>query len=349
MQGKDENMNETYLQTIAGEKTSYTPVWFMRQAGRSQAEYRRVKEGRTLFDIVRTPELCAYVTELPVREYDMDAAILYNDIMTPLLYMGVDVTIKSGIGPVIGNPIRSKAEVDALKPLRPEESMPFVGETIELLVKEKLQVPLIGFCGAPFTLASYMIEGGPSKNYTKTRQMLLGEPELWDQFMKKLTDMSIAYTLYQVKSGAKAIQIFDSWIGVVGTEVYYQRIFPYMKRILDAIHSAYPHTPVTMFGVGTIHLLPLWKELPIDVIGIDWRCSWDLVKHMGIEQTVQGNLDPLYLFTDWSILKPEIDRILDLGSRHGRHIFNLGHGILPETNPEVIKKVVAYVHERSGR
>ena len=340
-------MNRTYLQMISGESTAHTPVWFMRQAGRSQVKYREIKNGRTLFDIVREPELCAYVTKLPVDEYDVDAAILYNDIMTPLLPMGVDVEIQSGIGPVIANPIRTRHDIDQLRGFDMAEELPFMGETIRLLTQEQLTVPLIGFCGAPFTLASYMIEGGPSKNYIKTRQMLLGEQELWDYLMTKLTDMSIDYLLYQIKSGANAIQIFDSWIGIVGTEVYHYRIFPHMCRLIDALHRQYPHVPITIFGVGTTHLLPVWKELPIDVIGIDWRCSWQLAKHMGIQQTIQGNLDPLYLFSEWSILKAEIDRILMHGKLHGRHIFNLGHGILPDTNPDVIKRVVAYVHEAS--
>lgn len=342
------NMNRTYLDMIARKPVSHTPVWFMRQAGRSQAEYRRVKEGRTLFDIVREPELCAFVTKLPVDEYGVDAAILYNDIMTPLLPMGVDVEIKSGIGPIIANPICQKGDIESLRLFNPKEELPFMETTIHILTEE-LDVPLIGFCGAPFTLASYMIEGGPSKTYMKTRQMLLGNPELWDALMEKLTTMSIDYLMYQIDAGASAIQIFDSWIGVVSAEVYCARIFPFMCRLINALHEKHPNVPVTMFGVGTTHLLPIWKELPINVIGIDWRCSWALAKHMGIKKTIQGNLDPLYLFSDWSILKAEIDRILAYGKAHGSHIFNLGHGVLPETNPDILKRVVDYVHEVTSR
>jgi len=342
-------MNTTYLDMILGKSVTHTPVWFMRQAGRSQAEYRRVKEGRSLFDIVRAPELCAYVTELPVREYGVDAAILYNDIMTPLLPMGVNVEIKAGIGPIIENPIKAMADIERLQAFNPAEALPFIGETIQELTSKRLSVPLIGFCGAPFTLASYMIEGGPSKNYIKTRRMLLGCSDMWDCLMTKLTDMSIAYVLYQIENGAHAIQIFDSWIGIVGTGEYLKQIFPHMKRMVQAIKAKYPHIPVTMFGVGTTHLLPLWKDLPIDVIGIDWRCSWQLAAHMGITKAIQGNLDPIYLFTDWDILKKEIDRIIAHGQVHGKHIFNLGHGVLPETDPNVIKKVISYVQTATAR
>lgn len=342
-------MNETYLQIIRGEHTPYTPVWFMRQAGRSQAEYRRIKKSYSLFEITRQPELCAYITKLPVDEYGVDAAILYKDIMTPLAPMGVNVEIKSGIGPVIADPIRTAADIERLRPLQVEQDLPYMTETIRILTSGMLHVPLIGFAGAPFTLASYLIEGGPSKNYNKTRRMLVARPDLWDQLMQVLSDMTITYLSAQADAGANALQIFDSWVGAVSADKYRLRIFPHMKRIVASLKEQHPDVPVTMFGVGTYHLLPLWAQLPVDVIGLDWRCHPSEAKGLGITQTIQGNLDPAYLFADWSIIKGEIDRILEAGREHGRHIFNLGHGVVPDADPEVLKRIVAYVHEKSAR
>ncbi len=334
----------TYLKTIQGDTTSHCPVWFMRQAGRSQAEYRRIKEKYSLFEITQQPELCAYITRLPVEEYNVDAAILYKDIMTPLQPIGVHVELKPGVGPVIDNPIRTLKDIEALRPLEPEESLPHILETIRILTQEQLQVPLIGFCGAPFTLASYMIEGGPSKNYQKTRQMLVSSPDLWDALMEKLTDMSITYLDAQIKAGARAVQIFDSWVGAVSALEYKARIYPFMHRLISSLKILHPTTPITMFGVGTYHLLPLWKDLPLDVIGLDWRVPISEATEMGIKQIVQGNLDPSYLFAPWSVIQGEIDRILAEGKAHGAHIFNLGHGVVPEANPDVLKRIVEYVH-----
>lgn len=338
-------MNLTYLKTIHGEETTHCPVWFMRQAGRSQAEYRRIKEKYSLFEITQQPELCAYITRLPVEEYNVDAAILYKDIMTPLVPIGVDVELKPGIGPVIGNPIRTAEDIAALRELDMAESLPHVLETIRILTEEQLEVPLIGFGGAPFTLASYMLEGGPSKTYQKTRQMLVARPDLWDALMAKLTAMSIVYLGAQIEAGASAIQIFDSWVGAVSAREYEARIYPFMKELITSLKAQYPTTPITMFGVGTYHLLPLWRTLSLDVIGLDWRCSIEEAQAMGITQAVQGNLDPAYLFADWTTIQREIDRILAAGKAHGKHIFNLGHGVVPEANPEVLKRIVTYVHE----
>lgn len=342
-------MNNTYVIMIRGEVPQHTPVWFMRQAGRSQAEYRRIKAKYSLFEITRQPELCAYITKLPVDEYNVDAAILYKDIMTPLVPIGVDVDIKAGVGPVIANPIRSMEDVARLRALDVEGELPYMIETIRLLTEEMLQVPLIGFGGAPFTLASYMIEGGPSKNYNKTRQMLVCRPDIWDALMDKLTQMTIAYLGAQIKAGAAAIQIFDSWVGAVNRAEYEVRIFPWMERIIGTLKQQYPEVPITMFGVGTGHLLSLWRKLPLDVIGLDWRCTVAEASEMGIAQTLQGNLDPAYLFADWPIIRREIDRILEEGKAHGKHIFNLGHGVVPEANPDVLKRITAYVHEVTAK
>lgn len=342
-------MNRTYLDMIAGKDVSHTPVWFMRQAGRSQPEYRKIKETHSLFEITHEPELCAYVTELPVLQYGVDAAILYKDIMTPLLPMGVDVEIKTGIGPVIHNPIRSEADVAKLRPIVVEESLDFMVKTIQILTQDRLQVPLIGFGGAPFTLASYMIEGGPSKSYQKTRQMLVGNPQLWDMLMDALSDMTITYLEGQIKAGVNALQLFDSWVGALSKEQYEARVYPFMHRIIGTLKERYPHIPITMFGVGTGHLFPLWKELPLDVVGCDWRMPLQEASAMGIQQTLMGNLDPAFLFAEWPVIQSEIDRILEAGREHGKHIFNLGHGVVPEADPEVLQRITAYVHESTRR
>ncbi len=212
--------NDTFLKAARGEKTDYVPVWYMRQAGRSQPEYRKIKEKYSLFEITHQPELCAYVTRLPVENYNVDAAILYKDIMTPLPALGVDVEIKAGVGPVISNPIRSLKDVENLGEIDPDNDIPYVLETIRILTKEQLSVPLIGFSGAPFTLASYMIEGGPSKNYNKTKAFMHSEPEAWFLLMDKLAETTITYVKAQIKAGAKAIQIFDSWVGALNAEDY---------------------------------------------------------------------------------------------------------------------------------
>ena len=230
-------VNDTFLKAARGEKTNHTPVWYMRQAGRSQPEYRKIKEKYSLFEITHQPELCAYVTRLPVENYDVDAAILYKDIMTPLPAIGVDVDIKSGIGPVISNPITSLADVEKLGEIHPEEDVPYVLETIKILTQEQLSVPFIGFSGAPFTLASYMIEGGPSKNYIKTKAFMYSEPEAWYALMDKLAEVTITYVKSQIKAGAKAIQIFDSWVGALNVEDYRYYIKPTMNRIFSALRK----------------------------------------------------------------------------------------------------------------
>lgn len=339
-------INETFLKAARGEKTDYTPVWYMRQAGRSQPEYRKIKEKYSLFEITHQPELCAYVTRLPVEQYNVDAAILYKDIMTPLPPIGVKVEIKPGVGPVIDNPIRSRKDVESLGEINPEEDVPYVFETIKLLVEEQLSVPLIGFAGAPFTLASYMIEGGPSKNYLKTKAFMHSEPEAWSLLMDKLADMTIKYVKAQIKAGAKAIQIFDSWVGALNAEDYRTFIKPVMERIFSSLREE--NVPLIMFGVGASHLALDWHDLPIDVVGLDWRLPIRKAREMGIKKTVQGNLDPAVLLAPWEVIEKKAKDILDQGLEQPGHIFNLGHGVFPDVNPETLKRLTAFVHEYSG-
>ncbi|MEO4054561.1 uroporphyrinogen decarboxylase [Solibacillus sp. CAU 1738] len=338
-------INDTLLRAAKGERTEYTPVWYMRQAGRSQPEYREIKEKYSLEEITMQPELCAYVTRLPVEQYDVDAAILYKDIVTPLPGIGVDVKIKAGVGPVISNPIRSAADIDKLGEFNAQEHTPFVLETIKILTEEQLNVPLIGFGGAPFTLASYMIEGGPSRNYAKTKSFMVSEPQAWFALMDKLSNMIIADITAQVGAGAKAVQIFDSWVGALNVEDYRVFIKPVMTRIFGELQKL--NVPIIQFGVGASHLVKEWNDLPIDVVGLDWRLPIREARAKGITKPVQGNLDPTLLLADWSVIEARAKDIIDQGLETPGHIFNLGHGVFPEVDPAVLKRLTAFIHDYS--
>jgi uroporphyrinogen decarboxylase len=340
-------MNETFLKACRGEKTDHVPVWYMRQAGRSQPEYRKLKEKYSLFEITHQPELGAYVTRLPVEQYGVDAAILYKDIMSPLPAIGVDVDIKTGIGPVISNPIRALKDVENLGEIHPEEDVPYVLETIKLLTTEQLDVPLIGFAGAPFTLASYMIEGGPSKNYNKTKAMMYAEPKTWFALMDKLADMTITYVKSQIKAGAKAIQIFDSWVGALNVQDYRTFIKPTMEKIFSSLRNE--GVPLIMFGVGASHLVHEWNDLPLEVVGLDWRLSINEARALGVNKTVQGNLDPAILLAPWPVIEERVKAILDQGMLTPNYIFNLGHGVFPDVNPDTLKRLTSFIHEYSSQ
>jgi uroporphyrinogen decarboxylase len=318
----------------------------MRQAGRSQPEYRKIKEKYSLFEITHQPELCAYVTKLPVDQYNNDAAILYKDIMTPLPAIGVDVEIKSGIGPVIHNPITSLHDVERLGMIEPEKDVDYVLETIKLL-RTQLDVPLISFGGAPFTLASYMIEGGPSKNYHHTKAFMYANPKAWFLLMDKLGDVTISYIKAQIKAGAQAIQLFDSWVGALSREDYITFIKPVMERVFNSLRSE--NVPLIMHGVGASHLATEWNSLPLDVVGLDWRLSVDEARELGVTKTVQGNLDPAILLAPWEVIEAKARTILDQGLKSNHFVFNLGHGVFPEVDPAVLKRLTAFVHEYSAQ
>ncbi len=317
----------------------------MRQAGRSQPEYRKLKEKYSLFEITHQPELCAYVTKLPVDQYNVDAAILYKDIMSPLPAIGVDVDIKSGIGPVISNPVRSLQDVEKLGEIHPEQDVPYVLETIRLLTTEMLDVPLIGFAGAPFTLASYMVEGGPSRNYNKTKAFMYAEPKAWFALMEKLADMTITYVKSQVQAGAKAVQIFDSWVGALNVADYRVYIKPTMERIFAELRAT--NVPLIMFGVGASHLANEWNDLPLDVVGLDWRLSIEEARARGIQKAVQGNLEPAILLCPWNVIEERVKAILDQGMKQPGYVFNLGHGVFPEVKPETLQRLTKFIHEYS--
>ncbi|MCR2821067.1 uroporphyrinogen decarboxylase [Lederbergia panacisoli] len=338
--------NDTFLRAAKGERTDHVPVWYMRQAGRSQAEYRKLKEKYSLFEITHQPEICAYVTRLPVEMYNVDAAILYKDIMTPLPALGVDVEIKSGIGPVIDNPIRSVKDIEALGEIHPEDDIPYVLETIKILTEEQLTVPLIGFAGAPFTLASYMIEGGPSKNYHKTKAFMYSEPEAWFLLMEKLGDMTVTYLKAQIKAGVSAVQIFDSWVGALSRADYKKYIKPVMTKIFAEMKTE--NVPLIMHGVGASHLALEWNDLPLDVVGLDWRLPISEARKMGVTKAVQGNLDPAVLIASWEAVEERAQEIIDQGIQSPGFIFNLGHGVFPEVKPEMLKQLTSFIHEYSS-
>ncbi len=333
--------NSPFLAACRGQETEIVPVWFMRQAGRSLPEYRALRETRSILELCRTPELATEVTLQPVRRYGVDAAILFSDIVIPLQPMGIDLTIEPGIGPVISNPVRDKAAVAALRPLVPEEGVPFVLETIRSL-KAELSVPLIGFAGAPFTLASYIVEGGPSKDQAKTKAMMYSQPETWAALMEALTAAVLRYLRAQVEAGADAVQLFDSWIGSLAPADYEMHVLPYVRRIFEGLSDL--SVPRIVFGVGTGELLGLLATSGADVVGVDWRVPIDVARERtGGTVALQGNLDPVVPLAGWDATKERATDILRRGAGVG-HIFNLGHGVLPTSDPDVYARLVDHVH-----
>ena len=321
------------------ETVERTPVWFMRQAGRSLPGYREIRKRHSLFDVCRQPELCAEVTLEPVRLHGVDAAVMFADIMLPVLGMGVDVQLVENVGPVIEQPIRTAGDVEALRVPDPEEAVPFILEAVRL-VRDELEPEqaLVGFCGGPFTVAGYLVEGRPTRDFVQTKRLMFGAPEVWHALMEKLTEMSIRYLRGKVEAGADAVQLFDSWIGALSLGDYEEFVSPYSRRILDSISA-----PTIHFGTGTQHLL---GAMTGDVIGIDWRSSVDQVLEQG--RGVQGNLDPTLLLGPFGRVEEKTQEILDLAAGRPGHIFNLGHGVLPDTDPADLKRLVELVHERTA-
>ncbi len=333
--------NDTFLKACRMEPADHIPVWFMRQAGRYQPEYREIRKAYSLLDICRNPEVCTEVTLLPVQQLGVDAAILFSDIMLPLEPMGIDFDIVEGIGPVIHNPVVRASDIDRLTLFHAEESLPFVGQTIKQLVNE-LHVPLIGFTGAPFTLASYIIEGGPSKSFTKTKSFMYHQPEAWHKLMAKLAKAMSDYLIYQVSCGAQAIQVFDSWVGNLGIEDYHEYVYPHMQAMFGALKHL--NVPLIHFGVVSGHLLEMMKDCGSTVVGLDWRVrvdeSWKKLKY---EVAIQGNLDPAAILAPWPVLEKKCTQILEQVHRPG-FIFNLGHGIIPQADGSVLKEITDFVH-----
>lgn len=328
-----------------------TPVWFMRQAGRSLPEYREVRKRHSFFEVANSPELCAEVTLQPVRRLGVDAAILFSDIMAPLVAIGLDIALVEGTGPVIAHPVRTREDMAALRPLDPDADMPAVRETLGILrdTLEPSDTALIGFVGAPFTLAGYLVEGKPSRDFVRTKQMMFDEPELWAELMEKLTDVVVGFARGQIAAGAQAIQVFDSWIGALGPREYARYVQPHMRRLFDGLRApGLPDVPRIHFGTGTATLLELMAEAGGEVIGLDWRVNLDdaWTRLGGPERiAVQGNLDPVLLNASWATLEREAETILRQAAGRPGHIFNLGHGVLPSANPEQIARLVNVVHD----
>ena len=313
----------------------------MRQAGRSLPEYRALKRGRTILELCRTPELAAEATRQPVTRLGVDAAILFSDIVVPLAGMGIDVSIAPGVGPVFAQPLRSASDVARLRPLEADRDVPHVLETISLL-QAGLEVPLIGFAGAPFTLACYLVEGGPSKYHARTKALMYSEPATWAALMDRLTDATLAYLRAQVAAGVDAVQLFDSWMGALAPADYRSRSLPWVRRILQGLGDL--GVPRILFGVGTGELLDLMAASGADVVGVDWRVPLDAARsRVGAGVAVQGNLDPAVCLAPWDTLRASALDVLLRGGGRG-HVFNLGHGVLPDTDPAILARLVELVH-----
>jgi uroporphyrinogen decarboxylase len=336
------------LVAAAGGRPARVPVWFMRQAGRSLPEYRRLRAGSSMLSACLNPELVCEITAQPVRRHGVDAAILFSDIVLPLHAAGVDLDIVPGTGPVVAAPVRSMADVSAL-PVLDGAAVGPVAEAIGLLLRELGDLPLIGFAGAPFTLASYLIEGGPSRHHERTKALMHSDPRTWHALLDRLAEITLTFLRVQLDAGVDAVQLFDSWAGALSERDYRELVLPHSAKVLSGLDGA--GVPRIHFGVGTGELLGAMREAGADVVGVDWRVPLDEAARRlaaavpgGPAPVVQGNLDPAVLLADFDVIEREVRRIVAEGRAAGGHIFNLGHGVLPDTDPEVITRVVELIH-----
>jgi uroporphyrinogen decarboxylase len=339
-------MNDRFLRACRREPVDATPVWFMRQAGRSFAAYRRLRERYGILELAKTPELCAEVTLMPVRELGVDAAVLFADIMLPLEPMGVGLRIEPEVGPIIDRPIRSTADVAALRPFDPAE-VSFTLDAIRLVRRElDGKAGVIGFSGAPFTLACYLIEGRPSRDYASAKAFMYREPAAWHDLMERLSTMVVAYLRAQVEAGAEVVQIFDSWVGGVGPADYAAFVQPHVRRIFAALGGV----PTIHFGTGTAALLEPMAEAGGDVIGVDHRVSLaDAWRRVGYDRGIQGNLDAARLLAGWEATEAGARAVLAEADGRAGHVFNLGHGVLPDSDTSLLRRLVDFVHEQTAR
>ncbi len=341
--------DQRFLRACGREPVDRTPVWFMRQAGRYLPEYRALRGDRDILETCKDPAQVVEVTLQPLRRMDVDAAILFSDIMVPLAAVGIGVRIEPGRGPVVDEPVRATADLERLRELTPAEDEPEVLEAIRLLRRE-LTVPLIGFAGAPFTLASYLIEGGPSKNHERTKALLYGDPLTWDRLMESLSAMVVAHLRAQAGAGAQALQVFDSWVGALHPDAYRRAVLPHMRNVFMGVEDL--GVPLIHFGVGTGELLGAMSEAGGDVIGIDWRtpldAGWERVGGPA-RRAIQGNLDPAVLGAPWEVVEREALAVLEAADGRDGHIFNLGHGVQPWTDPDTLERLVDLVHEATER
>jgi uroporphyrinogen decarboxylase len=336
--------DSAFLRACRGEPVPYTPVWFMRQAGRSLPEYRAAREGVGMLESCRRPDLVAEVTLQPVRRYGVDAAVLFSDIVLPVKAAGVDLDITPGVGPVVADPIRRAGDVDRVQPLDPADVAP-VAEAVRMLVPQLSGTPLIGFAGAPFTLASYLVEGGPSRDHARTKALMYGDEETWHALAGRLADISTTFLRVQIDAGASAVQLFDSWAGALSAADYERYVLPHSRRVLAAVADV----PRIHFGVDTAELLGLMASAGAEVLGVDWRVSLDAAAtRVGPGVALQGNLDPATVFAPWPAVAERTRDVLRRGKAAAGHIFNLGHGVLPDSDPEVLARIVELVHAESA-
>jgi uroporphyrinogen decarboxylase len=331
---------------VAGGPDSRVPVWFMRQAGRSLPEYRALRGQGSILDAIRVPDLSAEITLQPVRRYGVDAAILYSDIVVPVAAIGFGVDVAPGVGPVVAEPFASAADLERLRPLDPERDTPYVLETVKIVARES-PVPLIGFAGAPFTVASYLIEGQPSRTCVRTKALMHADPALWHALMERLADLAIVSLRSQIEAGARALQLFDSWAGTLSPPIYERFVLPHSRRVFESVADL--AVPRIHFGVGTGELLALFAAAGADVVGVDWRVPLDVARRrVPAGVALQGNLDPALCFAPWDAVAAAVRDVLSRNAGHPGHIFNLGHGVMPETDPAVLERIVELVH-REGR
>ncbi len=334
--------NSAFLRACRRQRSDHVPVWFMRQAGRALPEYRARRGAGSILEVVTDPELVTELTLQPVDRYGVDAAILYSDIVVPVAAIGFGVDVVPGKGPVVDQPFRSKDDLARLRPLEPEEDTPYVLEAVRMLTSE-LSIPLIGFAGAPFTVASYLIEGGPSRTYGRTKALMHAEPATWSSLLDSLADLALASLRSQVAAGARAVQLFDSWAGALSPPGYAEHVLPFSRRVFEGLADL--GVPRIHFGVGTGELLGLMAEAGADVVGVDWRVPLDVAwERLGPGKAVQGNLDPAICLAPWEVVAEEARKVLERAGGRPGHVFNLGHGVLPDTDPGVLERLVELVH-----
>ncbi|WUJ32930.1 uroporphyrinogen decarboxylase [Streptomyces sp. NBC_00388] len=347
MGAQNPTYDSVFLKACRREPVPYTPVWFMRQAGRSLPEYLKVREGVAMLESCMRPDLVTEITLQPVRRHKVDAAIYFSDIVVPLKAIGIDLDIKPGVGPVIARPIRTRADLAQLRGLEPADVW-YVTEAIGMLTAELGGTPLIGFAGAPFTLASYLVEGGPSRNHEHTKAMMYGDPELWAELLDRLAEITSAFLTIQIEAGASAVQLFDSWVGALSPADYRRSVMPASAKVFDAV--APYGVPRIHFGVGTGELLGLMGEAGADVVGVDWRVPLDeAARRVGPGKALQGNLDPAVLFATREAVEAKTDEVLAAAAGLEGHVFNLGHGVMPTMDPDALTRLVEHVHARTSR
>ncbi|MCS6831306.1 MAG: uroporphyrinogen decarboxylase [Armatimonadota bacterium] len=335
------HFNDRFLRACRRERVDATPIWLMRQAGRYLPEYRELRQKHSMLELCTNPELAVRVTLMPLKRFDLDAAILFSDLTIPFLAMGVLFTLKENLGPVITHPLRTAEDIYALRVMEPNNDLPFVAESIRML-RQELKVPLIGFAGAPFTLAAYLVEGGPSRDYSHVRALMYSQPELWNSLLSVLAENVVCFLKAQIEAGAQAVQLFDSWVGVVSPVVYRRHILPVMQRIVSELKPL--GAPIIYFGTGTASLLEAMRETGADVIGVDWRVPLDEAWRRIGDCAIQGNLDPAVMMASSDTVCAEARDVLRRAGGRAGHIFNLGHGVLPGTPVENVQVLIDTVH-----